>query len=255
MPQGVELLQTVCPCGCRGPVLFRAERAARGVTCPASGRRYALPAGKPVKLKFARKQWETCPDARLLRQALAQLGAKPSSRKKRLAALRVAEVCLDWCRSPAFALAKRVARELAEGGSTATDCATLGRELAPDLLSWERLEGWRLVGLRLLQADPDLDYGSVEVADPRRVAASIKEVLPNPFRAVELRPEWLTPTVTLLAGVIRRHERFDDLPILADMLEDAGCQDWPTLAHLRGEAEHGPGCWALDLVPGPTMRA
>ena len=250
MPHGVELLQTVCPCGCRSPVLFRAERAAHGVTCPASNRRYALPAGKPVKLKFARKQWETCADARLLRQALTQLGVRPGARKKRLAALGVAAVCLDWCRNPALARAKRVARELADAGSTATDCAALGRELAPDALSWVRLEGWRLVGLRLLQADPDLDYGPVEVADPVRVAACIKEVLPNPFRPVHLRPEWLTPTVAALAGVIRRHDRFNDLPILADALEDAGCQDWPTLAHLRAEVQHGPGCWALDLVTG-----
>lgn len=242
----IELLQTVCPCGCRGPVLYRPENAARGVTCPAGGRRYALPVGKPVKLKFARKQWDACADIRLLRQALAIVGPRPNARKKRLAALRVADICLNWCRSPGFARAKLVAREIADSGTTSADCLGLAREVAPDSLTWERLEGWRLVGLRLLQADPDLDYGPVEAADPMRVAACVKEVLPNPFRLVELRSDWRTPTVTELAELIAKNDGYGDLPILADALEDAGCQDWPTLAHLRSEQTHGAGCWALD---------
>jgi len=40
------------------------------------------------------------------------------------------------------------------------------------------------------------------------------------------------------------------LPILADALEEAGCDDVDVLAHLRGPGPHARGCWALDLVLG-----
>jgi hypothetical protein len=38
------------------------------------------------------------------------------------------------------------------------------------------------------------------------------------------------------------------LVVLADALEEAGCQDWEFLAHLRGPGPHVRGCWALDLI-------
>lgn len=250
MPPAAELLHTVCPCGCRAPVLVAAARSAAGVTCPATRRRYALPAGKPVRARFGRKQWDACRDARLLRQAVALSGVEPTARKKRLAALSVADVCLDWCRSPAFLAAKRAAAEIAETGTTAADCLALSEQLAPAAFTWERLDGWRLVGLRLLQADPDLDYGPVESADPLRAADALKEVLPNPFRAVPFDPAWRTSSVAGLTAAIHAHRAFADLPVLADALEDAGCQDWPTLAHLRGPGPHARGCWALDWAAG-----
>jgi len=40
------------------------------------------------------------------------------------------------------------------------------------------------------------------------------------------------------------------MPILADALQDAGC-DSALLSHLRDvNATHVSGCWALDLVLG-----
>ncbi len=249
-PAAPELLHTVCPCGCRAPVLVPADRVHLGATCPTTRRRHALPAGKPIKARFGRKQWDGCRDIRLLRQAVQLAGAKPTNRKKRLAAFAVADVCLDWCRSPAFLDAKLAAGEIADTGRTPRDCLALSERIAPAAFTWERLDGWRLVGLRLIQADPDLDYGPVETADPLRVADAVKEVLPNPFRTPVMRPEWLTGVVVGVANSIHTGRLFADLPILADALEDAGCQDWPTLAHLRGPGPHGPGCWALDWVRG-----
>jgi hypothetical protein len=40
------------------------------------------------------------------------------------------------------------------------------------------------------------------------------------------------------------------LPVLADALEDAGCDDRALLGHLRGPGPHVGGCWALDLILG-----
>ena len=63
-------------------------------------------------------------------------------------------------------------------------------------------------------------------------------------------PAWLTSTVVALARSIYDERAFDRLPILADALQDAGCDSDDVLAHLRDPQEHVRGCWALDLVLG-----
>ncbi len=245
-----DLLLTTCPCGCRAPVLVAAAALAAGVTCPTTRRRYALPAGVPLKVRFGRKQYAACTDVRLLRQAWQFASPKPSTRKKRLAALMVAETCLDWCKNAAFRRACEVAAEIADAGTTGENCLALSEQLAPATFFWEQLDPWRLVGLRLLEADPALDYGPLEATDPLRVAAAVREVLPNPFRPTPVRPEWFTATVVGLADAVHARGSYVDLPILADALEEAGCGDWPLLDHLRASISHGRGCWALDVVRG-----
>jgi hypothetical protein len=42
---------------------------------------------------------------------------------------------------------------------------------------------------------------------------------------------------------------FDRMPILADALEDGGCDEPSVLAHCRG-GSHVRGCWVVDLVLG-----
>jgi hypothetical protein len=78
----------------------------------------------------------------------------------------------------------------------------------------------------------------------------VLEIFGNPFRPVTLDPTWLTSTVKNLAEAIYEERAFDRLPILADALEDAGCNQQDILSHLRGGGEHCRGCWPLDLVLG-----
>jgi hypothetical protein len=40
------------------------------------------------------------------------------------------------------------------------------------------------------------------------------------------------------------------LPVLADLLDEAGATDAALLAHLRGPGPHALGCHALDAVRG-----
>jgi hypothetical protein len=85
----------------------------------------------------------------------------------------------------------------------------------------------------------------------RRVYFSmIYEVFGNPFRPVILNPAWLTPTATKLAQTIYKDRAFDCLPILADALEDAGCDNADILRHCRGPGAHVRGCWVIDLLLG-----
>ncbi len=74
-----------------------------------------------------------------------------------------------------------------------------------------------------------------------------------PLRPVTLDPitlRWNSGTVLKLAEQIYEKRRFTDLPILADALEEAGCQDTAILEHCRGPGPHVRGCWALDLILG-----
>lgn len=78
-----------------------------------------------------------------------------------------------------------------------------------------------------------------------------RDVFGNPFRPVELDPSWLTSTVVALAEGIYAEKAFDRMPILADALQDAGCDSDALLNHCRDPlAAHVRGCWAVDLLTG-----
>jgi hypothetical protein len=80
----------------------------------------------------------------------------------------------------------------------------------------------------------------------------IRDVIGNPFSPVTVEPGWLTPTVTELARGIYEGRAFDRLPILADALQDAGCDHADVLGHCRGSGPHVRGCWVVDLVLGKS---
>ena len=81
----------------------------------------------------------------------------------------------------------------------------------------------------------------------------IRHIVGNPFRPVSLNPAWLAwndGTVPRITQAIYDDRAFDRMPILADALEDAGCQDQDILGHCRQPGEHVRGCWVVDLLLG-----
>lgn len=91
----------------------------------------------------------------------------------------------------------------------------------------------------------------------RQQALLIHDIFGNPFRHIALNPDWQTPTIaslaqaaydnrTLPAGTLE-HDR---LAILADALEETGCDNADILNHLRDPGDHVRGCWVLDLLLG-----
>ncbi|HYT91785.1 MAG TPA: hypothetical protein VEL76_23930 [Gemmataceae bacterium] len=72
----------------------------------------------------------------------------------------------------------------------------------------------------------------------------------HPFRTGPLDATHLPATVTAIAGTIYEERRFEELPILADALEEAGCENPDLLAHCRAAGEHVRGCWAVDWLLG-----
>ncbi|MBY0228900.1 MAG: hypothetical protein K2W96_06460 [Gemmataceae bacterium] len=85
------------------------------------------------------------------------------------------------------------------------------------------------------------------------LAELVREVFGNPFRPTAVDPVWVRAgngTAGGLAQLFFEEGRFDDLPILADALQDAGCGDEALLRHLRQKEPHARGCWALDALLG-----
>lgn len=92
--------------------------------------------------------------------------------------------------------------------------------------------------------------GGDREAETAAHADLVRCVLGDPFRPVAFDPTWRTETaVTLARGVYDLHA-FDRLPILADALEEAGCDHPDVLTHCRGPGPYARGCWVVDAVLG-----
>jgi len=70
---------------------------------------------------------------------------------------------------------------------------------------------------------------------------------PSP-RSVAFSSAWRTDTALLLARQMYESRDFSLMPILADALQDAGCDNADILNHCRGPGPHVRGCWVVDLV-------
>jgi len=84
----------------------------------------------------------------------------------------------------------------------------------------------------------------------------LQEVVFNPWKPLpSVRPTWLLwndRTVEKMARTIYDEGNFEEVPIVADALEEAGCTERVILDHLRSPGLHLRGCWALDLLLGKT---
>jgi hypothetical protein len=63
---------------------------------------------------------------------------------------------------------------------------------------------------------------------------------------------WNDGIITKLAQAIYEELAFDRMPILADALEEAGCNNVEILNHCRQPGEHVRGCWVIDALLGKS---
>ena len=95
---------------------------------------------------------------------------------------------------------------------------------------------------------------AARIAEQNTQCNEVRDIFgPILFRSVILNPSWLSWHGGLLVSMARRmydSRDFADLPVLADALEEAGCQDQDILGHCRSESEHVRGCWVIDLLLG-----
>jgi hypothetical protein len=81
----------------------------------------------------------------------------------------------------------------------------------------------------------------------------LRDLFGNPFRPLPLDRRWLRAhgrAPAEIAAAIYADRSFDELPILADALADAGCGSEELIRHCREPGEHGRGCWAVDALLG-----
>jgi hypothetical protein len=84
-----------------------------------------------------------------------------------------------------------------------------------------------------------------------RFAVVLREIAGDPFALVNFDPNWRTWTAVKLARLMHGIREFSAMPILADALQDAGCDNEDILSHCRDTgATHTRGCWVVDLVLG-----
>jgi len=85
-----------------------------------------------------------------------------------------------------------------------------------------------------------------------------REETASPAHLVTIDPSCLTPSVKALAQAAYEYRLVPSgeldparLAVLADALEEAGCQDQGLLSHLREQGSiHVRGCWVLDALLG-----
>ncbi|HJZ53593.1 MAG TPA: hypothetical protein VKE74_01460 [Gemmataceae bacterium] len=218
-------------------------------------------------------QWLACEDPQPM---LEFLRGAASGRKLRhflvACARNVLPAAADADMVAALAAAERFADGAATRGELARARAALKTRHPARVKKWPRLysdhirsvPAWHATREQLVRAAVEgagccawsstrrMFAGTLTMTYPDRELARqahlLRDTFGNPFRPVTLGPTWLTSTVVTLAEGIYTERAFDRLPILADALQDAGCEDPEILAHCRGPGPHVRGCWVVDLV-------
>ena len=185
-----------------------------------------------------------------------------SERKIRLAAVACSRASwhrvTDWrCRRVV-----EVAEAFADGDATAAELVAAGNQILAErdigmagvvhqlvklYTVWAMHES--INAIRRLTSHDQATRGYALTRLPRE-AAAFRCLFGNPFRPVALDSAWRTSTVLALANGIYADRAFDRTPILADALQDAGCEDETVLTHLRHDETHVRGCWVVDMVLG-----
>jgi hypothetical protein len=222
------------------------------------------------------REWQECEDPdQVLRFQLELLGSSISDRKLRLL------VC-GLCRRVWYLLKDRQSRRAVEVAERFADQAAGGQELAKACqgawdtwTKWPRIDaiGYKAICAATYAAVPFIDWGEANRVLEYTLAAEVRLVpedarrdrchllrclFSNPLRLVAAESSWLKwqeRTIPKLAAAIYEDRRFEDLPILADALEEAGCGNEDIMRHCREPGAHVRGCWVVDLLLGKEVAA
>lgn len=202
-------------------------------------------------------QWLACTNPV---EMLSEVGLENGPRKVRLFVC----ACLRrlWAKLPNYASHRQVemAERFADGLVTKSDLA-VARGTGQPPSAFLAAAAWYAA------ADPvDLPFRALHVLDNIKAAlrkAERERELPalaelardifNLDGSLKMNPAWLRwqdGMIPKMAASIYEARRFDELPMLADALEEAGCENRDLLDHLRGPGPHVAGCRMLDSILG-----
>jgi hypothetical protein len=211
------------------------------------------------------EEWLACADPRPM---LEFLRGNASDRKLRLFAVACCRSVWHLLTDTRNRTAVEMAEVFAEGGMTDEMLLTFHKEAYH---TYENLRGEEMSAARGAAfsawcfVEKSLSAGSAFSAtnnclrelseisgQPFVCLVLLQDVFRNPFRPVVVTPSWLTSDTRTLAEGIYQDRAFDRLPILADALQDAECDNVEILNHCRQSGIHVRGCWVVDLILGKS---
>jgi hypothetical protein len=226
------------------------------------------PPTRPVFL--TEDAWLACDDPRTM---LLYLQSQTSDRKLRLFAVACCRVIWDLLPGEDCREKVELAEQFADGignyealGRPYKTGYPIGRGLSVE--AWRkgyasfacaaaaRESAWEAATHAITYATKARSYpGESRYGRPQ--ATLLREIVGNtfghPFRPVLFSPSWRTDTAVALARQMYESRDFSAMPILADALQDAGCDHADILGHCRGTNQvHVWGCWVVDLVLGKS---
>ncbi len=211
------------------------------------------------------EEWLACDDPARMAEYLRERG---SDRKFRLFAvaccrtvenllidegLQLLDACesfaddsLEWRELTALREAAKTPNLYGQADSRRSGIAAqnaLGAVLAT---AWgKQIRGWHAVGDVVRRCFEARHYSGWKQA-PREFSDLFRDIFT--FHPITLDPSWLTSTVTALAQGMYDSRDFSTMPILADALMDAGCDNESILQHCRRQGARVRGCWVVDLI-------
>jgi hypothetical protein len=201
-----------------------------------------------------RRVWNLLTDERSRRavelaERFADREASPSERKAaRSAALDATAYAKDP--TAAWAAQRAVAEKVATAVWGTSDSLHAG---APGAVVDAHGEA-AYVNARAAGEDAQVAQGAARTAELLGQACLLRDIFgPLPFRSVSIAAAWVAwneCTVRRLAEAVYTERAFERMPVLADAMEEAGCDDAEMLAHCRGPGPHTKGCWVVDLLLG-----
>jgi hypothetical protein len=218
------------------------------------------------------EEWLTCREPYGM---LEYLKTGYSNRRTRLFACACSRRVWEFIPRPAFREAVEMAEEYADGRIALKECKSAHKRLRIMYRSGEipsersrhasyaaseclnKDVGWhpssRYSAINAICASTNADSQHTKATEAAAQSALLRDIFGNPFRPVAFDPRWRTDTAVGLAQTMYDTRDFDAMPILADALQDAGCEDAAILDHCRdANGVHVRGCWVVDRVLGKT---
>jgi hypothetical protein len=160
----------------------------------------------------------------------------PDQRQKDV---ELAERFLDGQASEEEITARR--REIHRAGREIPDEPAVARWCILDGTGYGGPDDYRWEILKALREKRGVEEDTAQVA-------LLRDIFGSPFSPVGFDPAWWTEHTVGIASKMYEERDFAGMPILADALEEAGCDNADILAHCRDPGVHVRGCRVVDLV-------
>jgi hypothetical protein len=203
-------------------------------------------------------------------ESMFELVRSPDDRKQKLALIAMARLVLASVPNPSPACQTALAdadRFADSGGRTEfwynarwlrenyeDPCPSAGRGFYTTVWALRGVDCFvaHRAGEVAKRASGEMRFAGTSLDAEREILARMRDIFGNPFRLVAFDPSCRTFTTVGLARTMCEARDFGAMPILADALEEAGCDSPDVLAHCRADTPHVRGCWAVDLVLGKS---